>query len=59
MKKDSSQEQLAKLVGAQSKSSVSNWENGYSTPTLEIAIKISRVLNKILSFYLVIKGWLR
>lgn len=45
-----SQEQLAKLVGAQGKSSVSNWENGYSTPTLETAIKTSRVLDKSVEF---------
>lgn len=45
-----SQEQLAKLVGFQGKSSVSNWENGYSIPTLETAIKLSRVLEKEIEF---------
>jgi len=45
-----SQEQLAKLVGSQGKSSVSNWENGYSTPTLETAIKLSRILEKDIEF---------
>lgn len=48
--KELNQEQLAKLVGAMGKSSVSNWENGYSTPTLETAIKLSRVLNKDIEF---------
>lgn len=45
-----SQEQLAKLVGAQGKSSVSNWENGYSTPTLETAIKLGRILEQDIEF---------
>lgn len=45
-----SQDQLAKLVGTQGKSSVSNWENGYSTPTLETVIKISRVLNRSVEY---------
>jgi len=44
------QEQLAKLVGTTGKSSVSNWENGYSTPTLETAIKLSRILDKDVEF---------
>jgi len=44
--KSLNQEQLAKLVGAIGKSSVSNWENGHSSPTLETAIKLSRILNK-------------
>ena len=48
--KELNQEQLAKLVGAMGKSSVSNWENGYSTPTLETAIRLARVLNKDIEF---------
>lgn len=48
--KELNQEQLDKLVSAMGKSSVSKWENGYSTPTLETAIKLSRVLNKDIEF---------
>ncbi len=37
------QEQLAEMLGCQ-KSSVSNWENGYSTPKLADAFKLSEIL---------------
>ncbi|MGN7359485.1 helix-turn-helix transcriptional regulator [Paenibacillus sp. SAF-054] len=39
------QEELAVLLGY-SKATVSNWENGYSSPSLSDAFKISRILNK-------------
>lgn len=39
------QEELAALLGY-SKATVSNWENGYSSPSLSDAFKISRILNK-------------
>ncbi|MED5017901.1 helix-turn-helix transcriptional regulator [Paenibacillus chibensis] len=39
------QEELASLLGY-SKATVSNWENGYSNPSLSDAFKISRILNK-------------
>ena len=48
--KNLNQEQLAKLVGAQGKSSVSNWENGYSTPTLDTALKLACVLDENVEF---------
>lgn len=48
--KSLNQSQLAKLVGAQGKSSVSNWENGYSKPTLSTAIKLANVLDRDVDF---------
>jgi len=44
------QTKLAELVGAQGKSSVSNWENGHSKPTLETAFKLAYILNKDVDF---------
>lgn len=39
-----SQEELAKLIKT-TKSTISNYENGYSTPSNEVLIKIADVLN--------------
>ncbi|WP_433618718.1 helix-turn-helix transcriptional regulator [Paenibacillus cellulositrophicus] len=39
------QEELAALLGY-SKATVSNWENGYSNPSLTDAFKVSRILEK-------------
>lgn len=39
------QEQLAEMLGCK-KSSVSNWENGYSNPGLYLAIKTAYILEK-------------
>lgn len=50
LEKKLNQEQLAKLVGVKGKASISNWENGHSTPTVETAIRLSRVLNKDVEF---------
>ena len=44
------QEQLAKLLGNYHKSSVSNCENGYATPTLDTTIQISCILKKDVMF---------
>ncbi len=44
------QDELAKMLGFSGKQSVANWENGYSTPTLETAIKLSEILNKEITF---------
>lgn len=39
------QEELAELLGY-SKATVSNWENGYSTPSLADAFKVATILKK-------------
>lgn len=39
------QEELAKKLGY-SKASVSNWENGYSNPSLQDAFKVAQILNE-------------
>jgi putative transcriptional regulator len=39
------QAELARLIGCQ-KTTVCNWENGYSKPRLHEAFKLSRILNK-------------
>lgn len=49
-KKGLTQEQLAKMLGYKGKQSVANWENGYNTPTLEAALKISRILEEDIFF---------
>ena len=43
-KKGFTQGELAKLVNASSKATISNWENGYSKPRLEVALVLSEVL---------------
>ncbi|WP_181593033.1 helix-turn-helix transcriptional regulator [Paenibacillus sp. YN15] len=48
-KKKLTQEELAKILGY-SKSTVSNWENGYSNPSLQDALKISRILEKDIDY---------
>lgn len=44
------QEQLAHIVGCKGRQAVSNWENGYSTPPLAIALKVAEVLEKDVAF---------
>ena len=48
--KNLNQTQLARMLGFKDKQSVSNWENGHSTPTLETAIRLSRILEKDIVF---------
>ncbi len=48
--KNLSQEQFAKMLGYKGKQSVANWENGYISPPLETALKISRILEKDIFF---------
>lgn len=43
------QKQLANLMNC-SKSTISNWENGYSVPHMKDAFKLAQVLEKELSF---------
>lgn len=40
------QEKLANMLGYKGKQTVANWESGYSTPTLETAMKISLILKE-------------
>lgn len=42
------QEQLAKKLNYK-KSTISNWENGYSTPKIEDAFKVAEILGKSIS----------
>ncbi len=49
-RKGLTQEQLAKMLGYKGKQTVANWESGYSTPTLETAMKISLLLEEDLFF---------
>lgn len=44
------QEQLAKMLGYKGKQSVANWENGYISPPLDTALRISQILEKDVSF---------
>lgn len=48
--KDLTQSELAELIGAKGKQSVSNWENGHSRPTLETALLLSNALGKDVEF---------
>ncbi|ETT45495.1 hypothetical protein C162_20521 [Paenibacillus sp. FSL R7-269] len=48
-KKGFTQESLAELLGY-SKASVSNWENGYSNPSLSDAFKVSEILEEDINF---------
>jgi putative transcriptional regulator len=41
--KNLTQEQLAEILDCQ-KTTISNWENGYSKPTLDDAYKVAKVL---------------
>jgi putative transcriptional regulator len=41
--KNLTQEQLAELLECK-KTTISNWENGYSKPTLDVAYKVSELL---------------
>lgn len=49
-KKGLTQEQLAQMLGYKGKQTVANWESGYSTPTLEAAMKISLILEEDIFF---------
>ncbi|MCM3053700.1 helix-turn-helix transcriptional regulator [Caldifermentibacillus hisashii] len=49
-KKNLSQEQLAKMLGYKGKQAVCNWENGYSSPPLDKAIKAAEILGADISF---------
>lgn len=49
-KKRLTQGQLAKLLGYKGKQSVANWENGYISPPLETALRISRILEEDIFF---------
>ncbi|MFS1513668.1 helix-turn-helix domain-containing protein [Chengkuizengella sp. SCS-71B] len=44
------QEVLAILLGYKGKQSVANWENGYSSPPLSVAIRIGEILEKDVGF---------
>ncbi|SEI12961.1 DNA-binding transcriptional regulator, XRE-family HTH domain [Halobacillus karajensis] len=46
IKANMSQNQLSECLGYKGKQSVANWENGYSTPTLKVAIRLSELLGK-------------
>lgn len=48
-KKGLTQEQLAELLGYQ-KATVSNWENGYSNPSLTDAFKVSEILDEDINY---------
>ncbi|MFC4389110.1 helix-turn-helix transcriptional regulator [Gracilibacillus marinus] len=48
--KNLNQTELAEILGFSGKQSVANWENGYSNPTLETAIRLSEVLEKDIKF---------
>lgn len=45
-----SQTQLSEYLGYKGKQSVANWENGYSTPTLKVAICLAELLGKDVHF---------
>ncbi|HZG10559.1 MAG TPA: helix-turn-helix transcriptional regulator [Kurthia gibsonii] len=44
------QQELANKTKAVTKATISNWENGYSRPRLEIAILVAEILKKDVSF---------
>lgn len=48
-KKGYSQEELAKLMGCE-KTTVSNWENGYSTPKLIDAFRLAGFLGQDINY---------
>lgn len=50
IEKGLTQSELATIIGSKGKSSVSNWENGHSKPTLEVAIKLANTLEKDVEF---------
>ncbi|WP_153464118.1 helix-turn-helix transcriptional regulator [Halobacillus sp. SY10] len=50
IKANMSQTQLSECLGYKGKQSVANWENGYSTPTLKVAIRLSELLGKDISY---------
>ena len=49
-KKKLTQDELAKMLGYKGKQSVSNWENGHSTPPLAVAMKVAQILEEDVSF---------
>ncbi|WP_208586029.1 helix-turn-helix transcriptional regulator [Gracilibacillus suaedae] len=48
--KNLTQEQLAKKLGYRGKQAVANWESGYSSPPLEKALLVAKILDKEISF---------
>ncbi|MGG1291411.1 helix-turn-helix transcriptional regulator [Bacillus smithii] len=50
IKKGLSQEKLALKLGYKGKQAVSNWENGYSNPPLQKALKAAEILEEDVSF---------
>ena len=49
-KKQMTQADLANELKVVTKASVSNWENGYSKPRLEVALSVAAILEKEVSF---------
>lgn len=49
-KKNLTQAELANLLKTVSKTTISNWETGYSKPRLELALAVSRVLEEDVAF---------
>lgn len=49
-KKNLTQEELAKKTNLVTKAAVSNWENGYSRPRLEVALKVADILEENVAF---------
>ncbi|WP_369823915.1 helix-turn-helix transcriptional regulator [Lysinibacillus sp. YS11] len=48
--KNLTQAELAKLLKCVSKAAISNWETGYSKPRLEVAMAVSKILEKDVVF---------
>lgn len=48
--KQLTQADLARELKVVTKASVSNWENGYSKPRLEVAISVAKILEKEVAF---------
>lgn len=49
-KKELTQSALADKLECVSKSTVSNWETGYSKPRLEVALAVSEILEEDVAF---------
>lgn len=47
---DMTQQELANKTKSVTKATISNWENGYSKPRLELAILVAEILKKDVSF---------
>ncbi|WP_419776208.1 helix-turn-helix transcriptional regulator [Lysinibacillus capsici] len=48
--KNLTQAELAKILKCVSKAAISNWETGYSKPRLEVAMAVSKILEKDVVF---------